>query len=114
MNLKGISSGCQHQCRTPPVRFTAVDESTASAARRTNGCSGLNLVFLLHIGRLFRADPHVLFLASQAGVGGPTSTAAAAASQGREDLLTPGILCALLGVIISTVVGLLGCHMLSG
>jgi uncharacterized membrane protein len=69
---------------------------------------GLNLVFLLLIGRLLKSDPHVLFLASQAGVGGPTSTAAVAASQGREDLVTPGILCALLGVILSTFVGVLG------
>jgi uncharacterized membrane protein len=75
---------------------------------------GLNIVFLLLIGRLMKADPHVLFLASQAGVGGPTSTAAVAASQGREDLVTPGILCALLGVIISTFVGVLGYQVLSG
>ena len=75
---------------------------------------GLNLVFLLLIGRLMKADPHVLFLASQAGVGGPTSTAAVAASQGREDLVTPGILCALLGVIISTFIGVLGYQVLSG
>jgi uncharacterized membrane protein len=75
---------------------------------------GLNLIFLMVIGRLFRADPHVLFLASQAGVGGPTSTAAVAASQGREDLVTPGILCALLGVIISTFIGVLGYQILSG
>ena len=74
----------------------------------------LNIVFLLLIGRLMKADPHVLFLASQAGVGGPTSTAAVAASQGREDLVTPGILCALLGVIISTFVGVLGYQVLSG
>jgi uncharacterized membrane protein len=75
---------------------------------------GLNILFLLLIGRLMKADPHVLFLASQAGVGGPTSTAAVAASQGREDLVTPGILCALLGVIISTFVGVLGYQVLSG
>lgn len=73
---------------------------------------GLNLVFLLIIGRLLKVDPHVLFIASQAGVGGPTSTAAVAASQGREDLVTPGILCALLGVIISTFVAVLGYQVL--
>ena len=74
----------------------------------------LNIVFLLVIGRLLKTDPHVLFIASQAGVGGPTSTAAVAASQGREDLVTPGILCALLGVILSTFVGVLGYQVLSG
>lgn len=73
----------------------------------------LNLMFLLLIGRMLKVDPHVLFLASQAGVGGPTSTAAAAASQGREDLVTPGILCALLGVIISTFISVLGYQVLS-
>jgi uncharacterized membrane protein len=75
---------------------------------------GLNLVFLIIIGRLLKADPHVLFIASQAGVGGPTSTAAVAASQGREDLVTPGILCALLGVILSTFVAVLGYQVLGG
>jgi uncharacterized membrane protein len=73
---------------------------------------GLNLIFLLVIGRLLKVDPHVLFIASQAGVGGPTSTAAVAASQGREDLVTPGILCALLGVIVSTFVAVLGYQVL--
>lgn len=67
----------------------------------------INLVFVLLIGRLLKSDPHVLMLASLAGVGGPTSTAAVAAAQGREDLVTPGILCALLGVVVSTFVAVL-------
>ena len=75
---------------------------------------GLNIMSLLLIGRLMKADPHVLFLASQAGVGGPTSTAAVAAALGREDLVTPGILCALLGVIISTFVGVLAYQVMGG
>jgi uncharacterized membrane protein len=65
----------------------------------------INIPVLIGVGRIFKADPHLIFLASLAGVGGPTSTAAVAASQGREDLVTPGILCALLGVVISTFVG---------
>lgn len=65
----------------------------------------INFVFIMLFGRLFRIDPHMLFLASQAGVGGPTSTAALAAAQGREDLLTPGILSAMFGVTISTFLG---------
>lgn len=74
----------------------------------------LNLVILMGIGRLFKADPQVLLLASLAGVGGPTSTAAVAASHGREDLVTPGILCALTGVVISTFISVLGYELLSG
>jgi Predicted integral membrane protein len=72
----------------------------------------LNLVFLIAIGRLFKADPQVLFLASLAGVGGPTSTAAVAAAHGREDLVTPGILCALSGVVISTFIAVFGYQLL--
>lgn len=67
----------------------------------------LNMVFLVLIGRLFKADPHIVLLAALAGYGGPTSTAAVAAMQKREDLVTPGILCALFGVIISTFVAVL-------
>jgi uncharacterized membrane protein len=73
----------------------------------------INLMFLLLIGRLFKADPHVLFLASLAGIGGATSTAAVAAAQGREDLVTPGILCALFGVVISTFIAVFGYQLLS-
>jgi uncharacterized membrane protein len=73
----------------------------------------INLVFLLGLGRLFKADPHVLFLASLAGIGGATSTAAVAAAQGREDLVTPGILCALFGVVISTFIAVFGYQLLS-
>lgn len=72
----------------------------------------INLVFLLGLGRLFKADPHVLFLASLAGIGGATSTAAVAAAQGREDLVTPGILCALFGVVISTFIAVFGYQLL--
>lgn len=67
----------------------------------------INLIFLAFIGRLFKADPHIVLLASLAGFGGPTSTAAVAAMQKRDDLMTPGILCALFGVIISTFVAVL-------
>ncbi|MCL6251555.1 DUF819 family protein [Altererythrobacter sp. KTW20L] len=74
----------------------------------------INLVFLLVIGRLLKSDPHVLFLASLAGVGGPTSTAAVAAAQGREDLVTPGILCALLGVVLSTFIAVLMFQVVGG
>ena len=74
----------------------------------------INLVFVFLIGRLLRTDPHVLFLASLAGVGGPTSTAAVAAAQGREDLVTPGILCALLGVVISTFIAVLLFQVMGG
>lgn len=74
----------------------------------------INLVFVFAIGRLLKSDPHVLFLASLAGVGGPTSTAAVAAAQGRDDLVTPGILCALLGVVISTFIAVLLFQLLGG
>ncbi len=71
------------------------------------GGLSINLLFLAAIGRLFKADPHIVLLASLAGFGGPTSTAAVAAMQKRDELVTPGILCALFGVIISNFVAVL-------
>lgn len=65
----------------------------------------IHLAIMLGAGRIMRADPHLLFLASHAGIGGPSSTAAIAAAQGRDDLVTPSILCALAGILIGTFLG---------
>jgi uncharacterized membrane protein len=66
----------------------------------------INIAVLLIAGRLLKTDPHLLFLASLGGVGGPPSAAAVAAAQGREDLVTPSILCGLLGIVIGTFLGI--------
>lgn len=73
----------------------------------------VHLIVLLVGGRLLRADPHQLFLASLCGVGGPPSAAAVAAAQGREDLVTPSILCGLAGIMIGTFAAVGTFHLLS-
>lgn len=62
----------------------------------------IHTIVLLLGGRILRADPHQLFLASLCGVGGPPSAAAVAAAQGREDLVTPTVLCGLAGIMLGT------------
>ncbi|AKH41961.1 putative membrane protein [Altererythrobacter atlanticus] len=65
----------------------------------------VHLGSMLVAGRFLRVDPHLLLLASHAGIGGPSSTAAIAGFQGRDDLVTPSILCALSGILIGTFLG---------
>jgi uncharacterized membrane protein len=54
---------------------------------------------------IFRIDPAVAAVASQANVGGATSALALARSLGREDLVLPGILCGQLGNALGTFLG---------
>jgi uncharacterized membrane protein len=55
--------------------------------------------------RLFRMDPDVAAVASQANVGGGTSALAVARSLGRPDLVLPGILVGSLGNALGTFLG---------
>jgi len=73
----------------------------------------VHTIVLLIGGRLMRADPHQLFLASLCGVGGPPSAAAVAAAQGREDLVTPTILCGLAGIMLGTFIAVGSYQLLS-
>ena len=73
----------------------------------------IHLVVLLIGGRILRADPHQLFLASLCGVGGPPSAAAVAAAQGREDLVMPSILCGLAGIMLGNFAAIACFHLLS-
>jgi uncharacterized membrane protein len=66
----------------------------------------IHLAIILLAGRLLRADLDEILVASIAGIGGPTTAAAMAASFGRRNLIAPGILCGLLGFAIATFVGL--------
>ena len=59
------------------------------------------------IGSLFRADPAMIAVASQANIGGSTSALALARSLGRGDLMLPGILVGSLGNAVGTYLGFL-------
>jgi uncharacterized membrane protein len=59
------------------------------------------------LGALFRADPAMSAVASQANIGGSTSALALAKSLGRGDLMLPGILVGALGNAAGTYLGFL-------
>ena len=58
------------------------------------------------VGLLFRVDPDVAAVASQANIGGATSALALARSLGRGDLVLPAILVGSLGNALGTYLGL--------
>ncbi len=66
----------------------------------------IHLVLMLGAGRLLKADLAEVLVASIAGVAGPTTAAAMAASFDRRTLITPGILCGLLGFAGATFVAM--------
>jgi uncharacterized membrane protein len=62
----------------------------------------IHLALIIGAGRLLKADLGEVLVASIAGVAGPTTAAAMAASFERRTLITPGILCGLLGFAAAT------------
>jgi uncharacterized membrane protein len=54
---------------------------------------------------IFRVNPVIASIASQANVGGGTSALALARSLGREDLVLPSILIGSLGYAVGTFLG---------
>jgi uncharacterized membrane protein len=67
----------------------------------------VHMVLILAAGRLLKADLAEVLVASISGVAGPTTAAAMAASFGRRSLITPGILCGLLGFAAATFVAMM-------
>lgn len=63
-------------------------------------------IIIILIGLLFRQDWDLVFVASNANVGGATSAPVCAASLGRSDLQLPGILAGSVGSAIGTFIGL--------
>lgn len=66
----------------------------------------VHLAVLLLAGRLLKASLAEVLVASLAGVSGPTTAAAMAGSFGARALITPGVLCGLLGFAGATFVAL--------
>ncbi len=62
-------------------------------------------LLIYSLALLFRVDPVIASLASQANIGGGTSALAIARSLGREDLVLPSILIGSLGTAVGTFLG---------
>lgn len=74
----------------------------------------IHLVAMFAAGLALRAQLHEVLVASIAGIAGPTTAAAMAGSFGRRTLVTPGILCGLLGFATATFVAMAFFALLSG
>ena len=61
--------------------------------------------FSLIFGRLFKYSIEEISIAANASLGGPPTAAATAAARGYKELITPGILCGILGYILSNYFG---------
>jgi len=68
---------------------------------------GIHGVLTFGIGMLFRVDPDIVAVASQANIGGGTSALALARSLGRPDLTVPAVLIGALGYALGTYLGFL-------
>jgi len=65
----------------------------------------IHLAFLLTAGKLLRLDLKEIIIASNANMGGPTTTAAVAVARGWKTLVLPAILCGTLGYAVATFLG---------
>ena len=63
--------------------------------------------------RLFRVDPDIAAVASQANIGGGTSALALARSLGRPDLVLPAVLVGSVGTALGTFIGFAVAHLLA-
>lgn len=67
---------------------------------------GVNMIFSLVFGRLFKFSLEEIIVASSANIGGPTTAAAMAISKGWSELVTPAILVGTLGYAIGNYYGI--------
>lgn len=67
----------------------------------------VHAVITFGLGALFRVDPDIVAVASQANIGGGTSALALARSLGRPDLVLPAVLVGSLGYGVGTFLGVL-------
>ena len=65
----------------------------------------VHLVVLLIIGKILNLNLAELLIASNANLGGSTTAAAMAAARKWDNLVTPGILCGILGYVVATFIG---------
>lgn len=72
-----------------------------------------NMIFSLGFGKLFKFDLEEIILASNANIGGPTTAAAMAISQGWAKLIGPCMLIGTFGYAIGTYLGVIVFNILS-
>ncbi len=64
-----------------------------------------HLLFMISLAKVFKLDVYEVVISSAANIMGPSVAAPMAASMGKKNLVTPGILVGILGYIIGTFVG---------
>ena len=67
----------------------------------------VNMAFCFIVGRLFHFDLEDIILASNANIGGPTTAAGMAISQGWTRLVGPSMLVGTFGYVIGTYLGII-------
>ena len=67
----------------------------------------VNMLFCLIGGKLFKFDLEDIIIASNANIGGPTTAAGMAISQGWNKLVGPAMLVGTLGYVIGTYLGII-------
>ncbi len=65
----------------------------------------VHMLFIFIGSRFFKLDLAEVIIASNACAAGPTTAAALAASKGWKTLVTPAIMCGVLGYVIANFVG---------
>ena len=69
--------------------------------------AGINILWTLGIGKVFKLPIEELTVSSNANLGGPSSAAAMAVAKGYNDLIIPASLVGLYGYMIGTPLGLI-------
>ena len=65
------------------------------------------MLFTFLMGRIFKFNLEEMIIASNANIGGPTTSAAMAIAKGWEKLIVPALLVGTLGYVIGNYYGIL-------